>query len=222
MTTSARGEDLTVFTPIQKTQERQACSLGWKDPQRRELETHSRILACRIPWTEWPDRFQSMGLQRVRYNWATNTFTFCHTAKYKLGFKEAEEPESKLPTFVGSWTKQGSSRKTSTSASLTMLKPLTVWIIINWKILRETGISDHFISLLRNLQEGQEATVRTRHGTTDWFKSGKGVQQSCILSPCLFNFYVEYIMWNAGLMKYKLESRLPGEITTSDMKMIPL
>ena len=79
---------------------------------------------------------QSMGLQRVGYNWAANTFTFCHTAKHKLGFKEAEEPESKLPTFVGSWTKQRSSRKTSTSASLTMLKPLTMWIMINWKFLK--------------------------------------------------------------------------------------
>ena len=68
-----------------------------------------------------------------------------------------------------------------------------------WKILQEMGIQDHFTCLLRNLYAGQEATVRTRHGTTDWFQIGKGVRQGCILSPCLFNFYAEYIMWNARL-----------------------
>ena len=68
-----------------------------------------------------------------------------------------------------------------------------------WKILKEMGISDHLTWLLRNLYVGQEATVRTGHGTTDWFQIGKGVQQGCILSPCLFNFYAEYIMRNTGL-----------------------
>ena len=80
-----------------------------------------------------------------------------------------------------------------------MLKPLTVWITTNWKILKEMGIPDHIICLLRNLYAGQETTVRTRHGTTDWFQIGKGVHQGCILSPCLFNFYAEYIMQNAGM-----------------------
>ena len=80
-----------------------------------------------------------------------------------------------------------------------MPKPLTVWITINWKILKEMGIPDHLTRLLRNLYAGQEATVRTGHGTTDWFQIGKGVRQSCILSPYLFNFYAEYIMRNAGL-----------------------
>ena len=80
-----------------------------------------------------------------------------------------------------------------------MPKPLTVWIIINWKILKEMGIPDHLICLLRNLYTGQEATVRTGHGTTDWFQIEKGVHQDCILSPCLFNLYAEYIMRNAGL-----------------------
>ena len=89
-----------------------------------------------------------------------------------------------------------------------------------WKILKEIGIPDHLTCLLRNLYAGQEATVRTGHGTTDWFKTGKGICQGCILSPCLFNLYAEYIMQNAGWMKHKLESRLPGEIsTTSDTKM---
>ena len=67
------------------------------------------------------------------------------------------------------------------------------------KILKEMGIPDHLTCLLRNLYAGQEATVRTGHGTTDWFQIGKGVRQGCILSPCLFNFYAEYIMRNAGL-----------------------
>ena len=70
---------------------------------------------------------------------------------------------------------------------------------ILWKTLKEMGISDHLTCLLRNLYAGQEATVRTGHGTTDWFQIGKGVHQGCMLSPCLFNLYAEYIMRNAGL-----------------------
>ena len=115
------------------------------------------------------------------------------------GFRKGREPEIKLPTSAGSWKKQESSRKTSISASLTMPKPLTMWTTINWKILREMGRPDYLTCLLRNLYAGQEATVRTRHGTTDWFQIGKGIHQGCILSPCLFNFCVEYIMWNAWL-----------------------
>ena len=86
----------------------------------------------------------------------------------------------------------------------------------------ERGIPDHLTCLLRNLYAGQEATVRMGHGTTDWFQIGKGVHQGCMLSPCLFKLYAEYIMRNAGLKKHKLESRLPGEISiTSDMQMTP-
>ena len=107
---------------------------------------------------------------------------------FKLVLEKAEEPEIKLPTPTGSSKKQESSRKTSISALLTMPKPLTVWITIKlWKILKEMGIQDHLTCLLRNLHAGQEATVRTGHGTTDWFQIGKGVCQGCILSPCLFN-----------------------------------
>ena len=80
-----------------------------------------------------------------------------------------------------------------------MPKPLTVWITTNWKILKKVGIPEHFTSLLRNLYVGQEATVRTGHGKTDWFQIKKGVHQACILSPCLFNLYAEYIMQNARL-----------------------
>ena len=80
-----------------------------------------------------------------------------------------------------------------------MPKTLTVWITINWKILKEMGIPDHLTCLLRNLYAGQEATVRTGHGKTDWFQIGKGARQGCILSLCLFNSYAEYIMRNTGL-----------------------
>ena len=84
------------------------------------------------------------------------------------------------------------------------------------------GIPDHLTCLLRNLYAGQEATVRTGHGTMDWFQIGKGVCQGCVLSLCSFNFYAEYIIEMLGWRKYKLESRLPGEISiTSDMQMIP-
>ena len=117
----------------------------------------------------------------------------------KLDLKKAEEAEIKLSTFSGSLEKQESSRKIFTSALLITPKPLTVWITTtDWKILKEMGIPDHFICLLRNLYAGQEATVRTGHGTIDCFQIGKGVRQVYILSPCLFNLYAEYIMRNAG------------------------
>ena len=91
-----------------------------------------------------------------------------------------------------------------------------------WKNLKEIGIPDHLIGLLRNLYAGQEATVRTGHGTIDWFQIGKGVLQGCILLPCLFNFYAEYIMRNAGLEEAQAGIRLLGEISiTSDMQMTP-
>ena len=112
--------------------------------------------------------------------------------------EKAEEPEIKLPTSAGS-KKQESSRKTSISASLTTPKPLTVWFTTNGKILKEMGIPDHLICLLRNLYAGQEAAVRTGHGTMGWFQIGKGVCQGCILSPYLFNLYAEYSMRNASL-----------------------
>ena len=118
---------------------------------------------------------------------------------FKLDLEKAEEPEIKLPTSVGSQKKQENYRKISTSALLTTPKPLTVWITTNWKVLKDMGIPGHLTCLLRNLYAGQEATVRTGHGTTDWFQIGKGVHQGCILSPCLFNLYAEYIMRNTGL-----------------------
>ena len=112
---------------------------------------------------------------------------------FKVDLEKAEEPEIKLPTSVGSLKKQEGSRKISTSALLTTPKPLTLWTTTNWKI-QDMGIPDHLTRFLRNLYAGQEATVRTGQGTTDWFQIGKGVRQGCILSPCSFNLYAEYIM----------------------------
>ena len=119
--------------------------------------------------------------------------------------------EVKLPTSAGSLKKQERSRKTSISALLIMPKPLTVWDHNKlWKILKEMGIPDHLTCLLRNLYAGQEATVRTGHGTTDWFQIGKGVFQGCILSPCLFNFCAEYITRNAGLEETQAGIKIAG------------
>ena len=105
---------------------------------------------------------------------------------YKLGLEKAEKPEIKLPTFTGLWRKQGNSRKTSTTASLTKLKPLTVWITTNCGIFL-SYLNIHLTCLLRNLYADQEPTVRTSPEITNWFQFGKKVRQGCILSPCLFN-----------------------------------
>ena len=86
-----------------------------------------------------------------------------------------------------------------------------MWITINWKILQKTGIPDHLTCLLRNLYAGQDATVRSGHGTMYWFKIGKGVRHGCILSPCLFNFFTEYIMQNAGLVKVQAGIKITGK-----------
>ena len=118
----------------------------------------------------------------------------CELPDVQASLEKAEEPEIKLPTSAGSSKKQESSRKTSISA-------IAFDCVCHnklWKILKEKGIPDNLTCLLRNLYAGQEATVRTGHGT-DWFQIGKGVCQNCILSPCSFNLYAEYIMRNAGL-----------------------
>ena len=111
-----------------------------------------------------------------------------------MNLEKAEEPEIKLPASAGSSKKHESSRKTFTSALLTTTKPLTVWITTNYgKFFKKWEY------LLRNLCAGLEATVRTKHGTTDWFQIGKGVCRGCILSPCLFNLYAGYITRKARL-----------------------
>ena len=115
---------------------------------------------------------------------------------YKLDLEKTEEPEIKFPTFIGSWRKQGSFRKTPTPTSLTVLKSFTMWITIHCeKFFKRWEYQTTLPVSWETMYTGQEAAVRTRHGTTDWFKIGNGVQQGCILSHCVFNFY----MWNAGL-----------------------
>ena len=142
----------------------------------------------------------------------------CELPDVQAGFKKAEEPEIKMPTSIWSSRKWESSRKTSTSALLTIPKPLTVWITTNcgkffkrWESQTTSPASWAVCMQVRN----QETTVRTGHGATVWFQIGKGVHLGCILSRCLFNVkcWVE-----------KLKSRLPGEISiTSDMQMtLPL
>ena len=141
---------------------------------------------------------------------------------FSLVLEKAEEPEIKLPASIGSLKKQENSRKTTISASLTMLKPLTVWITTNWKILQEMEILDHLICLLRNLYAGQEVTVRTTHGKIDWFQIGKGVYQGCILSLCLFNLHTEYIMRNAWLDEAQARIKIGRNINNLRQMTPPL
>ena len=119
---------------------------------------------------------------------------------FKLVLEKAEEPEIKLPISAGLSKKQREFQKNIYFCSIDYAKAFDC-VDHNklWKILKEMGIPDHLICLLRSLYAGQETTVRTGRGATDWFQIGKGVCQGCILSPCLFNFYAEYIMRNAGL-----------------------
>ena len=141
---------------------------------------------------------------------------------FKLVLEKAEEPEIKLPTSAGSSKKQEFQK----NIYFCFIDYAKAFDYVDhkklWKILQEMGIPDYLTCLLRNLYAGQEATVRTGHGKTDWFQIGKGVRQRCILSPCLFN-YMQSTSWEMlGWKKHKLESRLPGEISiTSDMQMIP-
>ena len=129
----------------------------------------------------------------------------------QAGLGKAGEPEIKLPTSIGSSKKQESSRKNIYLCFIDYAKAFDC-VDCNklWNILQKMGLSDHLTCLLRNLYAGQEATVRTGHGTTDWFQIGKGVRQGCILSPCLFNFYADYIMRNAGLEEAQPGIKIAG------------
>ena len=126
------------------------------------------------------------------------------------GFRKGRGIRDQIANICWIIKKAREFQRKSISALLTMPKPLTVWITINWKILKEMGISDHLTYLLRNLYAGQEATVRIGHETTDWFQIGKEVPQGYILSPCLFNFYAEYIMRNAGLEEAQAGIKIAG------------
>ena len=130
---------------------------------------------------------------------------------FKLVLEKAEEWEIKLPTSAGSTKKQESSRKNIYFCFIDYAKAFNcVDHYKLWKILKEMAIPDHLSCLLRNLYVGQEATVRIAHGSTDWFQMGKGVHQGCILSPCSFNLYAEYIMRNAGLEGAQARIKIAG------------
>ena len=129
---------------------------------------------------------------------------------FKLNLEKAAKPEIKLPTSIGSSKQQKNYRKKSTSASLNMPKPFCVDHNKLWEILKGMVIADHLASLLRKLYAGQEATGRTGHETTNWFQIGKGLCQCCILSPCLFNLYTEYIVRNVGLDKAQAGIKIAG------------
>ena len=135
----------------------------------------------------------------------------CELPDVQADFRKGRGTRDKLPTSAGSSKKQESSRKTSISSLLTMPKPLTVWITINsgkfWKRWEYQTTWPHS---WENMYAGQEATDRTGHGTTDWFQIGKGVHQGCLLSPCLFNLYAEYIMRSAGLDEAQAGIKIAG------------
>ena len=129
---------------------------------------------------------------------------------FKLVLEKAEEPEIKLPMSAGAWKKQEFQK----NIYFCFIHYAKAFDCVDdnklWKSLKEMGIQNHLTCLLRNLYAGQEATVRTGHGKTDWFQIGKGVSQGCILSPCLFNLYAEYIMRNAGLEEAQAGIKIDG------------
>ena len=142
---------------------------------------------------------------------------------FKLVLEKAEESEIKLPT--SDWIIE-KAREFQKNIYFCFIDYAKAFDCVDhkklWKILKEMGTPDHLTCLLRNLYAGQEATVRTGHGIADWFQIGKGVRQGCILSPCLFNFYAEYVMRNTGLEEAQAGIKITGEISiTSDMQMTP-
>ena len=128
----------------------------------------------------------------------------------QVGFRKGRGTRDQIPNIFWIIEKAREFQISIYSALLTTSKPLSVWITTNCGKFIKLGIPDHLSCLLRNLYEGQEATVRTRHGTTDEFQIGKGVRQGCILSPCLFNLYAEYIMQNAGLDEAQTGIKISG------------
>ena len=144
---------------------------------------------------------------QILESWCSKSFKLGFSTMWNnLGLEKVEKPEVKLPAFVGSCRKQINYRKIFTYASLTLLKLLTVWIT---RIFKEIWIPDHLTCLLRKLYVDKEAMVRTKHGKTDWFKIGKEIQ-GCIMPPCLFNFYAEYIMQNGGLDESQTGIKIAG------------
>ena len=162
---------------------------------------------------------RTIQLQLLQHYWSGHRLGRITVILSGLPWKRTE---IRLPTSVGSSKKQDNSRKTSNSASLTMLKPLAVWITTNWKILKEMGMPGHITCLLRNLYAGQEATVRTRQ--RQW--TGSELGKEYIKAACCHTAYLTYMQSTPcempGWMKHKLESRLLWQISiTSDMQRTP-
>ena len=147
----------------------------------------------------------------------------CELPDVQAGFRKAEEPDIKLPISIGSSKKQESSRKNIYFSFFDYAKVFD-YVDHNklWKILQAMGIPDHLTCLLRNLYVDQKATDRTGHGTTNWFQVGKGICQGCMLSPCLFNLYAEYIKQNASLDEAQAGIKIARiKSITSEMQMTP-
>ena len=200
------------------------CVLNWVG-QEIALTTQYMLLA-RQSTLLWPSKtYREKRELRNTYKIVLRRTTTRELPDVQAGFRKGRGTRDQIANICWLIEKQESSRKTSISALLTMPKPLTPWITTNCgKFLKRWEYPSDPLDLpLENLYAGQEATVRTGHGTTGCFQIGKGVRQGCILSPCLLNLYAEYIMRNAGLDEAQLESRLLGEISmTSDMQMTPL
>ena len=194
------------------------------------MATHSSVLAWRIPGMGEPGGLPSMKSHRVRHDWRDFAAAAAHARKVMLIILQARLQKYKnqeLPDVQAGF-KKGKTERSNCEHPLDHWKSMELqrniyYCLIDyakafdcmdrnklWKILQEMGIPDHLTCLLRNLYAGQEATVRTGHGTTDWFQNRKGVCQGCILSPCLFNFYTEYIMRNAGLEETQAGIKIAG------------
>ena len=203
------------------------------------MATHSSSLAWRIPGTGEPGGLPSVGSHRVGHDWSdlAAAAAAAHASKMMLknlqarlqpyvnhelpdiqaGFRKGRRTRDQIANICWIIEKAREFQKNIYFCFIDYTKAF-VWITTNWKILQEMGIPDYLTCLLRNLYAGQEAIVRTGHGTTDWFQIRKG----CISSPCLFNLYAEYIMRNVGLDEAQDGMRLPGEISiTSDMQITP-
>ena len=132
----------------------------------------------------------------------------CEFPDVQAGFRKGRGTRDQIANIRWIMKKAREFQKNIYFCFIDYIKPLTVWITANWKILQEMGLLDHLTCLLRNLYASQEATVRTGRGTTDWFQIGKGAWQGCILIPCLFNLYAEYIMQNSGLDEAQAEIKI--------------
>jgi len=193
------------------------------------MATHSSVLAWRIPGMGEPGGLPSLGSHRVGHDWSNLAAAAAHASKVMLKILQArlqqymnrEIPDVQAGFRKGRGTRDHianirwkfrKAREFQKNIYFCFIDYAKAFDCVDhnklWKIQKEMRIPDHLICLLRNLYADQEATVRPGHGTTDWFQIGKGVCQGCILSPCLFNFYAEYIMRNAGLVR--LPSRALG------------